>query len=125
MARGIAKQASIFAHLKQVKFLSVRRSFKLQQHFATKTDVLLRDGHGIPSQAALSTLFDAGIGIFKFELGLILLLFKLHQRTHTAQFLLNSARGGKGGGLVSQLLWLRHLWPQRMRAVQTPDQSTM
>ena len=69
-------------------------AFELQQHFAAKADVFFGDGDGIPGEATLLALLDAGLGIFEFELRQVFLLLKLHEGPHAAQLFFNSIRVG-------------------------------
>jgi hypothetical protein len=96
------EQASILAHLKQVQLLPMRRALQLQDHLATKPNIFLGDGDGVPGQAAPSALLDGGRGTFEFELRLVFLLFQLQECTHMAQLTLHSARVGEGQVWLSQ-----------------------
>jgi hypothetical protein len=98
-----------------MQVLPMRRPLQLQHHLAPKTDVFLGDGDGVPGQATPTPLFDASTGVFELELRLVFFLLKLHEGADMAQLMLNvtlnsvlnGARGGGGGVLVSQREWDR------------------
>jgi hypothetical protein len=64
--------------------MPMRRPFQLQHHLATKTNVFVGDGDGVPGQAAPTPLFDAGTGVLELELRLVFLLLQLHEGAHMA-----------------------------------------
>ena len=78
----MTEQRRILAHLKQVEVLPTGRALQLKHPLATKSDLFVGDGDGVPGQATPSALLDAGTGIFEFELCLVFLLLKLHECTH-------------------------------------------
>ena len=61
-----------------------RKSSLKDEQANAKADVFLGDGDGVPSQATPTALFDAGTGVFEFELRLVFLLLKLHECTYMA-----------------------------------------
>ena len=59
-------------------------TLQLQHYLATKPDIFVSDGDGVPGQAAPTALLDTGAGIFEFEIRLVFLLLQLHERMYMA-----------------------------------------
>ena len=100
----VAKQRGIFAHLKQVQALLPGGPLQLQYHLAAEANVFLRDGDGVPGEAALLPLLYAGLGVFELELHQVFLLLQLHEGLHLAQLFFDGVGvdGGESGGGIGQ-----------------------
>ena len=95
MPGHLAKQRSVFAHLKQVQAALGGRALNLEHQLAAEADFLLDDFDGVPGQATLLPLGNGGLGTLDFKLFEVLLLLELHEGLHLAQLFFQRVRIGK------------------------------